>query len=46
VVVINKGEIIAEGVPDDVRRHPEVIRAYMGRRHITGDQPQSSLAQT
>lgn len=27
---LNFGEVLAEGLPDDVRRHPEVVRAYLG----------------
>jgi branched-chain amino acid transport system ATP-binding protein len=30
VYCLNFGEVLAEGSPDVVRRHPEVIRAYMG----------------
>jgi branched-chain amino acid transport system ATP-binding protein len=30
VVTVNFGRKIAEGTPDEVRRHPEVIRAYLG----------------
>ena len=30
VYCLNFGEVLAEGSPDAVRRHPEVIRAYMG----------------
>ena len=30
VVVLNYGRVIAEGPPDVVQRHPEVIRAYLG----------------
>jgi len=29
VVVLNQGEIIAEGPPAAIQRHPEVIRAYL-----------------
>ena len=30
IVVLNFGEKLAEGGPDEVRRHPEVIKAYLG----------------
>ena len=30
VVVLNFGEVIASGTPADVRRHPQVIAAYLG----------------
>ncbi|WP_435743318.1 ABC transporter ATP-binding protein [Nocardioides sp. SYSU DS0663] len=30
VYCLNFGEVLAEGGPDDVRRHPEVARAYLG----------------
>ncbi len=30
VLVLNFGEAIAEGTPAEVRRHPEVLRAYLG----------------
>lgn len=31
VIVLNFGEILTEGVPEDVMRHPAVIDAYLGR---------------
>src|SRR5437763_7198339 len=30
VYCLNFGETLTEGLPDDVRRHPEVVAAYMG----------------
>ena len=30
ILAINQGEMIVEGVPYEVQRHPEVIKAYLG----------------
>ena len=32
VIVFNHGELIAEGVPDEIRRNSEVQRIYLGGR--------------
>ncbi len=34
VYCLNFGEVLAEGAPDDVRRHPEVVRAYLGEEPV------------
>jgi len=33
VVALNFGRKIAEGTPDEVRSHPEVVQAYLGTAH-------------
>ena len=30
VTVLDFGKVLAEGTPDEVRRHPDVVRAYLG----------------
>jgi branched-chain amino acid transport system permease protein len=32
IVVLNKGQMIAEGTPEDIRSNPAVIEAYIGKR--------------
>jgi branched-chain amino acid transport system ATP-binding protein len=36
VIVMDGGRIIAEGRPDEVRKHPAVVEAYLGRRRGLG----------
>jgi branched-chain amino acid transport system ATP-binding protein len=32
VYVLNQGELIAEGLPDEVMNNPDVIRSYIGEK--------------
>jgi branched-chain amino acid transport system ATP-binding protein len=40
ILVLNHGEIIAEGIPSEIQTHPEVIKAYLGEEEEGRGAPQ------
>jgi branched-chain amino acid transport system permease protein len=44
VVVLNKGQVIATGTPDEVQKNPAVIEAYIGRRSGRAPAPAAAAA--
>jgi branched-chain amino acid transport system ATP-binding protein len=39
IMVLNFGEKLAEGTPDEIQGNPEVVRAYLGDREGTDAEP-------
>ena len=33
IIVLDHGEKIAEGLPEQIKQNPDVVQAYLGRRH-------------
>ncbi len=36
ILVLNHGEVIAEGPPREIQKHPDVIKAYLGEEEAAG----------
>jgi branched-chain amino acid transport system ATP-binding protein len=43
ILVLNFGSIIAEGGPEEVQNHPEVLKAYLGEDEETAPGPESQV---
>lgn len=38
VIVLDSGSMIAEGKPEEIKKNPEVIKAYLGERYVAQQQ--------
>jgi len=39
ITVLDRGELIAQGNPDDIRNNPRVVEAYLGKSGVEGTAP-------
>jgi branched-chain amino acid transport system permease protein len=44
IVVLNRGQVIAEGDPQEIQGNPAVIEAYIGRKRARRGQPEPTQA--
>ena len=43
IIVVNKGQVLAQGTPQEMQAHPEVIAAYLGEQEECEVTPKPSL---
>jgi len=43
IVVLNRGQVIAEGDPQEIQRNPAVVEAYIGRKRARRGRPEATL---